>query len=56
VKPKKKIQDRFVVYVVRLNSLSFAEYCPAMTQPNPASTPHGFVPDSPQASKRVLQG
>jgi len=27
-----------------------------MAQPNPASTPHGFVSGSPQAPKRVLQG
>ena len=28
----------------------------AMTQPNPVSTPHGFVSSSPQALKPVLQG
>jgi len=27
-----------------------------MAQPNPAFTPHGFVPGSPQAPKHVLQG
>jgi len=27
-----------------------------VAQPNPASMPHGFVPGSQQASKRVLQG
>ena len=28
----------------------------AMAQPNPAYTPHGFIPSSPQAPKRILQG
>jgi hypothetical protein len=28
----------------------------AMAQPNPAYTPHGFIPGSPQAPKRILQG